>query len=190
MDLLRHGAVEGGVKYRGRTDDPLTAEGYHQMQRVWANISNDIELIITSPLSRCAEPARAWAAERGIECIEEPAVMEMHYGAWEGKSIPEIEAEYPELIKAWRANPDGMQPPGGESTETFRERLIEWQQRCIEAHHGKHILLITHSGVMRMLIALALAAPVATTRRLAMPYACHSRIHHEEGGATLLMHAH
>ena len=61
MDLLRHGALEGGVKYRGSVDDPLTSEGRQQMNTVWSRLDGGIDLIISSPLCRCAEPA--WVHE-------------------------------------------------------------------------------------------------------------------------------
>ncbi|MGH8626386.1 MAG: hypothetical protein ACREYC_14335 [Gammaproteobacteria bacterium] len=38
IDLRRHGEAEGGARYRGSTDDPLTAEGWAQM---WAAVRED-----------------------------------------------------------------------------------------------------------------------------------------------------
>jgi len=188
MDLLRHGALEGGIKYRGTTDDALTPEGGAQMQRVWSRLAGEIDLIITSPLSRCAGPATAWATAGGIECIVEPAVMEMHYGDWEGKRIPEIQHQYPGMLEQWRTDPSGMCPPGGESPEAFRARLTDWWQDCCSRYDGRHLLLVSHSGVMRMLIAHVLAAPIGSSRHLSMPYGCWSRIACEKGHASLQFH--
>jgi hypothetical protein len=63
IDLLRHGEVEGGVRFRGSTDHPLTAEGWAQM---WAAVGTDIhwDRIVTSPLTRCADFARALSRYR------------------------------------------------------------------------------------------------------------------------------
>jgi len=52
VDLLRHGALEGGIKYRGTVDDPLTFEGRQAMDQVWQQLAKDMDYIITSPLSR------------------------------------------------------------------------------------------------------------------------------------------
>lgn len=49
VDLLRHGEVQGGSCFRGRTDDPLTAPGWQQMQQ--ASASHDWDIIICLPLS-------------------------------------------------------------------------------------------------------------------------------------------
>ena len=54
VDLLRHGEVEGGERYRGSTDDALSARGWEQMRAAvgdacaWTGI-------VSSPLKRCAE---------------------------------------------------------------------------------------------------------------------------------------
>jgi len=84
IDLLRHGELEGGVKYRGRVDDPLTDTGRRSMDRVWQQLGGDVDTIIASPLLRCAEPARDWAGQAGARLIIEDRIAEMHYGAWEG----------------------------------------------------------------------------------------------------------
>ncbi|PJA31522.1 MAG: cobalamin biosynthesis protein CobC [Zetaproteobacteria bacterium CG_4_9_14_3_um_filter_53_7] len=188
MDLLRHGALEGGVKYRGRVNDPLTADGRQQMARVWSRLHGKIDLIICSPLSRCAEPSLAWAAEAGIECRIEPRVSEMFYGEWEGKTSAQIQQQYPGLLEQWRHNPEGMRPPGGESPEELRQRITDWWSETCITHQNRHLLLVAHSGSLRMLIAHILAAPIATTRNLEMPYGCWSRIFHEHQRNTLQFH--
>jgi len=188
MDILRHGALEGGVKYRGSVDDPLTADGRHNMDLVWQQIAKDIDLIITSPLTRCAQPAQAWAKAAHITAVVDPRVTEIHYGEWEGKSIPQIQTEYPGLPEKWRENPEGRRPPGGESPEEHLARLKDWWLETCNKHDGKHLLLITHSGSMRMLIAHMLDAPIASTRHMAMPYSCWSRISHNKGDSQLLFH--
>ncbi len=175
VDLLRHGELEGGVRYRGCVDDPLTEEGCRQMDRVWQHVREDIDVIVSSPLQRCALPASRWAAARGIPCIIEPRVSEMHYGAWEGKTAAQIRRQWPGMLERWRRDPSGMRPPQGESPEELRQRLQQWWQSCIEVHAGKHVLLVAHSGSLRMLLALILQAPIAMTRRIEMPYACWSR---------------
>jgi len=188
MDLLRHGALEGGVKYRGHVDDPLTSEGRQQMELAWAKLNEQVDLIISSPLSRCAAPASAWAQKAGIEHIIEPRVAEMFYGEWEGKTIAQIKQQYPKMLETWRENPEGMQPPGGESPEELRERLINWWHETCERHPNRHILLVSHSGSLRMLISHILAAPIKTTRQMDMPYACWSRISHHNGKNILHFH--
>ncbi len=192
LDMLRHGALEGGVRYRGRIDDPLTEAGRAQMERVWRRLRGEAALIVASPLSRCAIPAQAWAAEAGIPCEIEPRVQELAYGDWEGLKAEEIAARWPALFARWRENPAGLQPPGGESPERIRERLAGWwtemRERWQRGEAPDRVLLVAHSGTLRMLVALALAAGFETTRRIDMPYGCWSRIAADEHADWLEFH--
>ena len=178
MDLLRHGALQGGVKYRGRTDDPLTSAGRQSMDRVWQQLAGDVDGIIASPLRRCAEPALDWAEQTGTPCMLEPKLMEIDYGAWEGKRMDEIQREYPGQLERWRADPTGMRPPGGESPEELRDRLLQWWEAQGQQFAGSHILIVAHSGSLRMLIALLQNQPISYTRSIDMPYACLRRMIH------------
>lgn len=188
LDLLRHGALEGGPKYRGQIDEALTLKGRSDMDRVWAKLSEQVDGIITSPLSRCAEPARAWACENNSECLIEPRIAEMFYGQWEGKTKEEIESEFPGQITRWRKNPEGLRPPGGESTAEFEQRIKLWWQETCNNYKDRHMLVVAHSGTIRMIIAHALHAPVKSTRHLELPYACWSRVTHHEGHSSLVFH--
>jgi len=190
IDLLRHGALEGGVKYRGTVDDALTTDGRIAMDGIWRQLAGDVEHIITSPLSRCAEPARAWAEQAGIPLAIEPRLAEMHYGAWEGLTADEIRARFPGMLEQWRADPEGMHIPGAESVAELQMRVAAFWSDLRAEGEGRRLLLVAHSGSLRMLIAEVLGAPIATTRRLAMPYACWSRIAVRQGQASLVFHNH
>jgi len=185
-DLLRHGALKGGVKYRGSIEENLTAEGRTQMDCIWENIRSHIDLIITSPLSRCALPAQQWAKKHVIPCIIEPRIAEMHYGLWEGLSHDEIEEKFPNMLAQWRKDPTGMRPPQGESPEELQTRIIDFWQDACQKYRGKHALIVGHSGSMRMLIAHILNQPISYTRHIAMPYACWSRAEHREKKSNMI----
>jgi alpha-ribazole phosphatase len=188
VDLLRHGELEGGVKYRGCVDDPLTTAGRASMEHIWDRLQNDVDLIIASPLERCQQPARDWAEAAGIPCKIDPRMAEMQYGEWEGLTSEEIMARYPGMLEKWRVNPEGMQVPGGESAEQLRDRIAAFWSEICEKHDEKHLLVVAHSGSLRMLLAHILAAPIATTRLIQMPYGCWSRVIHHNGSNQLMFH--
>ncbi|MDX8390037.1 MAG: histidine phosphatase family protein [Mariprofundaceae bacterium] len=191
IDLLRHGALEGGKRYRGQVDDLLTAEGRHDMDRVWHKIKDRVEVIVTSPLKRCSLPAHAWGSDNDIPCITESWLREMHYGDWEGMSANEIEATYPGILKHWRRNPESVTVPNGEPLELFLSRIDKGWKNLTSNYQGKHLLIITHSGAMRALIAQALCeSPPIVMRRLSMPYTCWSRIEFKDGTPSLTFHNH
>jgi len=189
IDLLRHGAVEGGVKYRGVLDDPLTAEGRKSMDDVWQHLQGSVTTIMSSPLSRCAQPALDWGKQQRINCLLDARIQELNYGEWEGLNAEEIEVLNPDVLSQWRADPTYMTPPKGESMLSFAERTKLFLDEVTIQHQGEHILLVAHSGTLRLLIAHVLSAPIVSTRHLAMPYSCWSRIQLSEDGNLLVFHA-
>lgn len=180
VDLLRHGELEGGIKYRGQTDDPLTAAGRASMDMVWEALQDDVDVIISSPLPRCAGPARQWAESAGIPLEIDARIAELRYGEWEGLTMEAIEEKYPGMLARWRANPQGIQIPGGESMDALQERVASFWEDVTNRHSEEHILIVAHSGSLRMLIAHVLNAPIISTRHMQMPYGCWSRICHKQ----------
>ncbi len=188
IDLLRHGALLGGIRYRGNIEATLSAPGRASMDAVWAQLGGHVDGIVTSPLSRCCEPAQAWAEKANIRCDIVRDLREMHYGAWEGLTAAEIERQFPGVLPRWRENPVGMQIPGAEMVEAFATRVIEAWQRVLQTTDGKHLLLVAHSGTLRVILAHVLAAPLATTRRLDMPYASWNRVVDDDDGQCRLVY--
>ncbi|MFQ5518529.1 MAG: histidine phosphatase family protein [Mariprofundus sp.] len=188
VDLLRHGELESGIKYRGQLDDPLTGAGRAAMDAVWEQLRPSIDRVITSPLSRCSEPALSWANGAGIECQLDARIAEMYYGQWEGLAAEEIMKRHPGMLEQWRSNPESVQVPGGESVTQLHDRIAAFWSDIGEKHEGQHVLLVAHSGSLRMLIAHVLNAPIVSTRHMQMPYACWSRVVHDNGGNQLVFH--
>jgi len=188
IDFLRHGALEGGIKYRGCLDDKLTPQGEDAMTKVWQDVNQHVTQIISSPLSRCANLAESWAVEQGVDCILDKRIQELSYGDWEGLTAAEIEQEYPNQLQAWRADPTHLSPPNGEPMQTFAARISDFWQALV-LQQDEHVLIVAHSGSIRLLLANALNAPIQTTRHLAMPYACWSRVQIKEKQAQLIFHA-
>ena len=190
IDLLRHGALVGGVRYRGCTEAELTAGGRSDMDAVWQRLEPRIDGIICSPLGRCRLPAEAWAAGAGIPCEVVDGLREMHYGEWEGLAADQIEQRFPGMLASWRSNPVGMRIPGAESIEEFAERVTGAWNGVLRKHAGRHLLLVGHSGSLRVILAHVLGAPLVATRRFAMPYAAWSRVQHSGCGFLLTHHNH
>jgi len=186
IDLLRHGALQGGIKYRGQIEASLTEAGREDMNQVWQRLADQVDCIFTSPLSRCAEAATDWGKAANIPCIIETRLAEMHYGAWEDKTAQQIEQISPNMLQQWRQDPTGMRPPGGESPEELRQRISEWWlETSANINNHQHILVIGHSGSLRMLIAIACNQSIAATRQMDMPYASWQRLRHDGTTSTL-----
>jgi len=185
VDLLRHGELEGGVRYRGNIEATLTEAGHAHMDAVWRHLEGHAAVIITSPLGRCRAPAEAWADKAGIPCHIEPRLREMEYGVWEGLTKPEIEERFPGWLERWRENPVGMEIPGAERVEAFAARVIEGWESLLREYAGRRILLVGHSGTLRIILSHVAGAPLPSMRRFIMPYGSWSRVLHDGNHAYL-----
>ena len=140
-----------------------------QVDAVW-------QKVISSPLIRCMSFAKHFAEQKHIPLVIESKFQELHFGDWEGRSIERVWADEPEAVSAWIANPILSPPPKGEAADVFSARVIAGLRAVVEANTGDHILLISHGGVMRALLAHCLAMPLLELNRFDIPYACVSRI--------------
>lgn len=153
IDIIRHGEPVGGRRYRGYgVDDPLTETGWQQM---WASIPAHAgwDVIISSPLLRCSDFARALAARNNtpIEIIDN--MKEIGFGEWEGKTPDEIIAADALALERFYADPIHNRPEGAESLEGFSARVWQSYAEIASQHSNKHILIVAHAGVARAVIA-------------------------------------
>jgi alpha-ribazole phosphatase len=56
-------------------------------------------------------------------------------------------------------DPYAFTPPAGEPVLDFAERVLGSIQRLARQHAGQRVLLVTHGGVMRLLLARARGLP-------------------------------
>ena len=175
IDLLRHGEAEGGALYRGRRDDPLTETGWRQMaEAVEPPIAWDC--IVTSPLSRCHAFAQHLAAQLDIPLLVEERFREIDFGDWEGCGAAALMAEDSSRLRRYYDDPWAHTPPNGEPLADFQRRIEAAWQALLQAHGGRSLLLVSHGGVMRMILQQVLALPRESLFKLQIPPACLSRV--------------
>ncbi|MFA5627044.1 MAG: histidine phosphatase family protein [Thiohalomonadaceae bacterium] len=175
VDLIRHGEPVGGPRYRGQLDDPLSEKGLRQMREAVAD-HHPWQAVVSSPLRRCAAFAEELAASHGLPLQLDERLMEIGFGAWEGRTAAELMAEDAEqILKFWRA-PLEYTPPGAESLLAFRERVIAAWHDLLHEYNGQHVLLVGHAGMIRMIICEVLSMPVDKIFRLQVDNAAISRV--------------
>lgn len=176
IGLLRHGEVEGGRRFWGRSDVPLSLAGLIQM---WAAVDAGPlwDRVISSPLSRCAEFAHAYAGRHRLPLSLDPRLQEMDFGAWEGRSAEELMSTAPAALRRFWEAPDDQPPPGGECLGRFQGRVLQaWDALLAECADDDHILMITHGGVIRVLLGHVLGHPVDRLLELEVGYASLHRL--------------
>lgn len=158
LDMLRHGETVSGGGFRGRLDDELSATGWEQLRAAVAG-EGPWQRIVSSPLRRCASFAAELAEQLQLPLELAPDLRELDFGDWEGHTAAELMIDQSdELGRFWR-DPYGFTPPGGEPLVTFKSRVLTAIERMTDRCAGEHVLLISHAGVMRLLLAQARDLP-------------------------------
>jgi len=158
LDLLRHGETELGGGLRGSLDDALTANGWVQMREAVV-ARGPWDRLISSPLQRCARFAEELGARLKLPVTLEKDLQELHFGAWEGQSAATLMETDAEGLGLFWVDPYSFTPPDGEPVSAFSERVLGAVSRLHQAYAGERVLLISHGGVMRLLLAQARGLP-------------------------------
>ena len=150
---LRHAptAWNRDKRLQGRTDVALDEEGVAVAARwnvdpEWAGYR-----ILSSPLQRARMTAAILFpdAEIGVD----RRLIEMDFGAWEGKRLADLRAEPDGDAAAREALGLDFKAPGGESPRAVQARLEPLLARLAELR--RPTVLVTHKAVIRALYALA-----------------------------------
>lgn len=186
ITVLRHGEVEGPAHvFRGRSDPPLTAHGEQQMREILNGMRFDV--VATSPLQRCRSFAEDFSKEQAVPCEFLSDMRELDFGEWEGLSGADVAQRDPTAYQAFRSRGDDCAAPGGECIGDFRQRVISaWQDWLADASGGRR-LLITHAGVMRVLLQHVLDLPASSLYRVALPEAALFQVSHLAGESPVLL---
>jgi alpha-ribazole phosphatase len=160
--LIRHPTprVDAGICY-GRTDLALAEHVAAAATQIAAQLPPGIG-IFSSPLQRCRLLAEALHPAPLID----PRLQEMDFGEWEMTPWNRIQRE---ALDGWAADPLGYRPPRGESVAELQERV----QHFVEETRGAGVeraALVTHAGVMKVIVGRVQGLPAKKWMRLAFEY--------------------
>lgn len=187
VDLIRHGEPVGGHIYRGHTiDDPLSEKGWAQMRAAVEGIAG-WDVIVSSPLLRCRAFAEELAARLSIPLEIEAQFKEVGFGMREGLTPDEVIATRGSEYVSFYSDPVSMRPEGAEDLDAFIARVSNAYDALIARYAGKCVLVVSHAGVMRAVIAHVLGAPPAAMYCIQINNAGGARIQHAAHGPRLQM---
>jgi broad specificity phosphatase PhoE len=186
--LLRHGETlwnrEG--RYQGCVDVRLSPDGVAQAEAVsLALAERSLAAIYSSPLRRALETAEAIAAPHGLAVALDPAFREICHGLWEGLTAREVRARFPDLYARWRATPETVTMPEGESLTEVRARVLDGLERLRAKHEGDTVCLVAHGTPVRLLLLEALGLPPGRLWAFDCPPAGLSELEFNSGGSRL-----
>ncbi len=159
--MVRHGETEGqsSVRFHGSTDVRLNDEGRDQLRETARKMKTEVfDLVVASPLRRSWEGAVIVSGGAPVRLY--PEFREVYFGQWEGMTAAEIEESNPALYRDWQTGAAGFEYPGGELRGAFRSRVARGLEALL-AGVATSVLLVGHKGVIRMIGARLLDAPLS-----------------------------
>lgn len=164
--LLRHGQTDYNLagRMQGHLDSVLTDTGRAQATAVAPAIAGLVpERLISSDLRRAVDTADLVGGATGLPVKLDARLRETHLGEWQGRTVAEIEADWPGAIATWRSDP-GWAPPGGESRiEVVRRSrpVVDELDDDFAAGSQSTAVLVAHGGLIAGLVSGLLALPAA-----------------------------
>lgn len=149
--LIRHGPTVWNEQKRlqGQTDVPLSPDG-HAKVSTW-RLPNEFTdyYWVASPLTR----AQQTAEYLGLTPDPEPAIVEMHWGDWEGRTGAELKELYGDEFQRRQRLGLDLRPDGGESPRDVRTRVAAWVAKV--GAEGQPTGAVAHQGIIRAMLSLA-----------------------------------
>lgn len=169
--LLRHGVTASTERKAfsgsGGTDPGLTETGRAQAERAafWIARLGGVDAVISSPMRRTQETAAAVAAELGLVVELEAGLAETAFGEWDGFTFAEIQKKWPVEITEWLGS-TAVAPPGGEAFDIVDERVTAARDRLLQTYAGKTVVAVSHVTPIKLLVRLALDAPISAIYKM------------------------
>lgn len=149
--LIRHATTDMAGTLCGQIDPPLNAMGREQASSLALLLrSRDVRRLYTSDLQHTVQTARPLAQLWAVPIVKRADLREISFGNWEGRRWSEVRTCGPD-IRAMGSSPE-LGAPGGETFARFRARILLALKRTIADSNGYTSAIVTHLGVMRVLL--------------------------------------
>jgi len=171
--LLRHAeSANPSIFHGAESDVGLSERGRHQAEAVAAVLAGyRPEQLICSAMLRARATAEPIARACGLPIQIEPDLHERRVGALSGTPTGLNEGIWPDTLNRWLAGEIGYAPPGAESFDALRQRLLPVWERVTAASlggvpsphpGGKTLVIVAHGVVCKVLLLSILAGYTIT----------------------------
>lgn len=172
--LIRHGRPEKEADGRcyGRLDIGLSAEGRKQLcEKAGLLSSLQPDALYSSTSKRARESAEQLGQHLNLRAEARPELCEIDFGAFEGLAYTEIEQRFPDEFRRWMEHPTEITFPGGESFADLNGRVSRFLAVLRDVYRGHTVLLVTHAGVNRVVLAESLGMLTSNIFRIDQAFA-------------------
>ncbi len=147
LTLVSHAMTDAMAAGRFPRDEPLNALGQRQVD---ATVDlGVVDAAVCAPEKRTRQTAELL----GLRAETEPLLADLNCGAWRGSVLNGVG---PAELTLWLTDPT-QAPHGGESVVDLVARVGDWLD-SLSDRRGR-LVAVTHPGVIRAAIIVALSAP-------------------------------
>lgn len=166
LTLVRHTSLQiaSGVCY-GQSDVDVAVSFMQEVAATKGKLSElTVDAVFSSPLQRCLKLAHALELDN---ITHDDRLKELHFGDWEMQAWDDIPRDY---FDEWAQNYAHMAPPNGETFSQLQARGIAFLNDILKQYHQGHVLVVTHGGMIRALLAHVLAIELKGLFRFNVDY--------------------
>lgn len=172
--LVRHGETEWNAERRiqGQIDIGLNDIGRRQAEAAgrWLQGAG-IGALYSSDLKRAWATAEAIGLALGLAPVATPDLRERGYGAFEGLTYAEAQAQFPDGYAAFEGRNADYDFAGGESLRAMFARVTERLKAIAASHPGQRVAVIVHGGVLDIVNRFVRGNPLEMPRDFLIPNA-------------------
>jgi 2,3-bisphosphoglycerate-dependent phosphoglycerate mutase len=158
--VVRHGETDWNRegRWQGHGGPGLNDLGRRQAQAIAARLSRlTFAALYTSDLGRARETAEIIAPAVRRDPVLESGLREVDIGDWRGLTRAQVRERSPDGYRRWLRGEPGW--TGGETYDEMHERVIATVQRLLAAHPSGRVLIVSHGGAVRAVVAHAAGLP-------------------------------
>ena len=177
--LVRHGETEANVAglYSGHAPTPLTERGIAQAQTLGTLLRNvPVDNVLCSELERARHTTQLILGDREVPVRNMPELNEMFFGDWEMRHHRDLAREDAENYAVWCNDWQNATPTNGEGFQAFSQRVERLIAQLADYKTCQNLLVVSHQGVLSVLIARLLSMPAAAMWHFRVEQGCWSAI--------------
>ncbi len=166
--LIRHGETEWNSQKRmqGHSNSNLSEVGRGQIQALGELMKNvSFDHIYSSDSLRARQTAEAITQYSGHTLQFDQRIREKNLGVFEGLTSTEAKERHPEVYRLFKTAGANYVIDEGESTQQLLERALEFIEEIRLRHPQERVVMVTHGGVVRVLMKHALGLSIDAPTR-------------------------
>ncbi|MAD82526.1 MAG: histidine phosphatase family protein [Deltaproteobacteria bacterium] len=166
--LIRHGETDWNSQQRmqGHSNSDLSEVGRGQIQALGELMKNvSFDHIYSSDSLRARQTAEAITQYSGHTLQFDQRIREKNLGVFEGLTSTEAKERHPEIYRLFKTAGANYVIDEGESTQQLLERALEFIEEIRLRHPQERVVMVTHGGVVRVLMKHALGLSIDAPTR-------------------------